>query len=171
VTGNRFGVTRAVLDEPDDGELAWKAIQPVWDSFDPDAHPAEVERQLNELTLGQKALYAVDWCYKEVFNGGFAQYFANSAGNLAYEALEGFQLIGADRYGAALQGAMGAFPNGKPPRDRAERLLVLARLTENSSTKLFEDNDAEFFRLIKGDDVERYRARYVRSHPEEFSAP
>ena len=75
---NRFYVAREVLDEPDDGELAWKAIEPIWDSFDLDAELPDLEQSLRELTRGQRALFALDWCHKEVFNGGFEQYFVET---------------------------------------------------------------------------------------------
>ena len=109
---NRFYVAREVLDEPDDGELAWKAIEPIWDSFDPDAELPDLEQSLRELTRGQRALFALDWCHKEVFT---------------------------------------------------RWLRTILRRNP------FEICNEEFFRLTREDDLERYRAAYVRSHLNEFS--
>src|SRR5215510_10324950 len=78
-------------------------VQPVM--FEADS-PAEVERALAFLTPGQRGLWAVEQLQAEVNNGGFDQYFVNSAGDLAVEALEGLQLIGATKFENVLSRAL-----------------------------------------------------------------
>ena len=51
-------------------------------------------------------ILAVHWTMSEVVNGGLEQYFSNSTGILAPEAVLGFQRIGKSELAAALQKAM-----------------------------------------------------------------
>ena len=71
---------------------------------------------------------AEHWTMSEVVNGGLEQYFSNSTGILAPEAVLGFQRIGRLELAAALQNAMALL--GEPyPRERQERSERLAVLT------------------------------------------
>jgi len=72
-------------------------------------------------------ILAVHWTMSETVNGGLEQYFSNSTGILAPEAVFGFQRIGRPELAAALQKAMALL--GKPyPRERKERAARLAAL-------------------------------------------
>jgi hypothetical protein len=73
-------------------------------------------------------ILAVHWTMSEVVNGGLLQYFSNSTGILAPEAVLGFQRIGKPHLATALQKAMSLL--GEPyPRERNERTERLATLT------------------------------------------
>jgi hypothetical protein len=73
-------------------------------------------------------ILAVHWTMSEVVNGGLKQYFGNSTGILAPEAVLGFQRIGKPELAAALQKAMALL--GEPyPREHKERGERLAGLT------------------------------------------
>jgi hypothetical protein len=73
-------------------------------------------------------ILAVHWTMSEVVNGGLRQYFANSTGILAPEAVLAFQRIGKPELAAALFNAMSLL--GEPyPRERKERTERLATLT------------------------------------------
>jgi len=73
-------------------------------------------------------ILAVHWTMSETVNGGLEQYFSNSTGILAPEAVLGFQRIGKPELAAALQKAMALL--GEPyPRERKERGERLAALT------------------------------------------
>lgn len=73
-------------------------------------------------------LLAVHWTMSEVANGGLEQYFGNSTGILAPEAVLGFQRIGKPELATALQKAMALL--GDPyPRERKERGERLNALT------------------------------------------
>ena len=77
-------------------------------------------------------ILAVHWTMSEVVNGGLEQYFSNSTGILAPEAVLGFQRIGKPQLAAALQKAMALL--GEPfPRERKEREARLAGLTGKQS--------------------------------------
>lgn len=57
--------------------------------------PEEFVRQFRRVRPEVGHLYAAHWCQSEVRNGGFHQFFSNTTGLLAPEALEGFRAIGA----------------------------------------------------------------------------
>lgn len=65
-------------------------------------------------------LLAAHWCQSEVCNGGFHQFFGNSTGVLAPEAVEGFAAIGIPEWSALLEEAM-AFFGPSYPRESAAR--------------------------------------------------
>lgn len=73
-------------------------------------------------------LLAIHWTLSEIANGGLKQYFGNSTGILAPEAVLGFQRIGKPELAAALQSAMALFGESYP-RDRTTRRERLATLT------------------------------------------
>ncbi len=72
-------------------------------------------------------LYAAHFCQSEVCNGGFTQFFWNSTGVLAPEAVEGFIAIGQPQVADVIQRAMNIL--GSPfRRDRAARWSALDTL-------------------------------------------
>ncbi len=87
-------------------------------------------------------ILAVHWTMSETVNGGLEQYFNNSTGILAPEAVLGFQRIGKPELAAALQKAMALL--GEPyPRERKERGERLAALTGGG-----EAQETEGFSLV-----------------------
>ncbi|MCP5520187.1 MAG: DUF4375 domain-containing protein [Verrucomicrobiales bacterium] len=73
-------------------------------------------------------ILAVHWTMSEIANGGLEQYFGNSTGILAPEAVLGFQRIGKPELAVALQKAMALL--GEPyPREREQRADRLAALS------------------------------------------
>jgi HEAT repeat protein len=88
------------------------------------------------LTQPQQAIYAISILDGEVRNGGFSQYFVNSSGNQASEALRGLELVGAKQTLGIVRQAFQQFgPNG-PPRDRQQRARQLAALTKAQDAAL-----------------------------------
>src|ERR1700722_16068115 len=108
------------------GETYWNAIDPIWDDINIDS--AELFRLTFELVPRELGLlYAAHFCQSEVFNGGFTQFFWNSTGVLAPEAIEGFAAIGQLQVAAVVRRAMSML--GAPyPRDRADRWAALDEL-------------------------------------------
>jgi hypothetical protein len=74
-------------------------------------------------------ILAVHWTISEVGNGGLKQFFQNSAGILAPEAVLGFQRIGKSQFAAALQSAMALLgePYPRVPQARRQRLALSTR--------------------------------------------
>jgi hypothetical protein len=95
-------------------EPVWLRLNYTWDDLDLFVREFQsVQREIGHL-------YAGNWCQSEVVNGGFHQFFSNTTGLLAPEAVEGFRAIGVVAWAEILAEAMWHF--GTPyPRDRDER--------------------------------------------------
>lgn len=163
----RYFAHPLILQNADDAELAWAAIAPLWKEL-PYSSSKLLPDFMSSLTEGQRALVSLDWCQKEIRNGGMKQLFANSTGNLVPWALAGFGLIGAHSYGKALE--EGASLLGlRYPDSASARKKVLASLSAQDRSRLNELDDA-FLQLLEdpAHDLERYRGQYVRHRPEQF---
>ena len=122
----------------------WSLVDPIWEVvkiYDgPEAFLATFGKVQRECGL----LYAAHFCQSEVCNGGFDQFFFNSTGVLAPEALEGFAVIGQPQIQSLLSQAMSIL--GSPyVREREARQYALERLPADS----FEELNQKFFALIE----------------------
>ena len=154
----------------DDSELAWAAIEPLMEAFSCAASAMAEEEVLAGATEGQRLLLALDWCQKEVRNGGFEQFFWNSTGGLWRDALEGFLRIGGGAYAELLGKALAVFPDGEPPLSRDERCSLLEAYEEEDLEAIFDPLESAFYGLLDQEetDLERLRAAFVRANPGEF---
>jgi hypothetical protein len=80
----------------------------------------------------------------EVNNGGFHQFFYNSAGNETTEILQALEAIGARKTADILRKAAGKFPSGMPPKDRTKRQNLLLDEVD-PEIKVFNTLDEEFY--------------------------
>ena len=130
------------------GELYWSLIDPIWEKVSIHGTPDLFLHQFGKLTEPQQHLFASHWCQSEVRNGGFFQFFENSTGMLAPEAVAGFRAIGLEPCAALLEEAMRYF--GSPyPREREDRNAKLQ--DEDAFTKL----DDQFFDAIANDGYDK----------------
>lgn len=79
----------------------------------------------------------------EVNNGGFDQYYFNSAGDLAIQTVEALRTVGAVKSAVLLACANNEFPEALPPIDRTERQRVLDEVREIAR---FAALEREFYR-------------------------
>lgn len=79
----------------------------------------------------------------EVNNGGFDQFFRNSAGNETAEMIEALEIIGATAVSSILQRAVQRFPGGMAPKERAAREVLIKKISPNTAG--FNDLDQEFY--------------------------
>jgi hypothetical protein len=101
----------------------------------------------------------------EVLNGGFDQYFFNSGGDNAAEALAGLELIGASRTASIVRRAIGVFGEGGPSRDRQLRWKQMDSWTESQKATL-DALDGEFYEFP--DPLDDLIAKHCRAHPGDF---
>jgi hypothetical protein len=79
------------------------------------------------LTADERFYFVVRRFEGEVNNGGFEQYFYNSAGDNYHEALAGLKLLGAHHAAALLERAAELVFDGEaPPADRNERNMAMS---------------------------------------------
>ena len=84
-------------------------------------------------------------CFRgEIINGGFSQFFSNSAGDNAAETLEALHAINADFSADLLQQACIAFGGDLPPADR-NHLCEMLFAYEDENRCCFNDLDKEFY--------------------------
>ncbi len=163
----KYSASPAILQTQDLAQLAWDAIEPIWDDL-PFQRFSSLTKFMKDLTDGQRGLIALDWCQKEIRNGGLPQLFTNSTGNLVPWALEGFQQIGATKYFSILSEAASML--GTPyPESGAARRTALGSLGSQQKNRL-KTLELEFFSLLssESDDLEGFRGGFVRDHPEQF---
>lgn len=79
----------------------------------------------------------------EVNNGGFDQFFYNSAGDKTAETIQALETIGAVAMADILKRAAAKFPGNMPPRDRFARQEVLLQISPDAEA--FEELDGEFY--------------------------
>ena len=81
----------------------------------------------------------------EVNNGGFDQFFFNSAGDDAAPTIQALELIGATKTAAIVRRACRKFPGGMPPADRERRQELLLGVVSHGTSDAFEAEDEEFY--------------------------
>lgn len=116
-------------------------------------------------TKGLQMLWATQLLDDEVNNGGFNQYFFNSSGQFAMEAIEGFTLIGAHERADLVRRAVDQLFRDAPRlREFYQQRTMEAFMASYKHTDLGAIDKAwfdapEFFTL---------RTRYIREHSEQF---
>ena len=70
------------------------SLYPIWDAINIYDGPEVFLTTLNHVSREAGLLFAAYFCQTEVCNGGFHQFFFNSTGVLAPEAVDGFTAIG-----------------------------------------------------------------------------
>jgi hypothetical protein len=101
----------------------------------------------------------------EVNNGGFAQWFENSAGEMAVDTESALRTIGAHHAAAIVAKAVAAFPGGAPPRDHEARQRLL-RTASQEIRSTWARLDQEFFKYP--DDLTSLLYAWVKAYPGEF---
>ena len=121
---------------------------------------------VSALPEGARSIYATWWVEAEVHNGGFNQYFWNSAGQFAAIAAAGFRLIGAPDHARLMERAIVI-----RREDRGRLQKFRNRGTIKAFSDSYEDNplnelDDEFFGLTV--DLRTLRIHFIRAHPRLF---
>ncbi|MEA2690300.1 MAG: hypothetical protein QOD51_2907 [Candidatus Eremiobacteraeota bacterium] len=128
----------------------WSLVEPVWEEISVYDGPARYLEGIHAVPEPVGLLFASHWTYQETFNGGFSQFFHNSTGIVAPEALRGFRAIHQVGVANVLERAMLHFGRIYP-RDRAERQRLMSVRTGtmdycvDPALSTFDD---EFFALI-----------------------
>ena len=104
----------------------------------------ESERGFVSLTFRERVFYLVWWLEAEVNNGGFNQFFFNSAGDYATETVEALRTIGAEQTAALAEQACDVFGPAVPSPVRAERQDQVIALSESQNATLAQLDKAFF---------------------------
>jgi hypothetical protein len=107
----------------------------------------------SDLSLGEKIAIYVNWFDAEVANGGFHQFFTNSAGDYSFDILQSLKDISAKNTVRLFEKALSIFPEGKPSKDRFTRIDQLENADElaiellSSLTQEYYDQKESIFTL------------------------
>ena len=85
----------------------------------------------------------IDELEAEVNNGGFDQYFYNSAGDNTAETIQALEAIGALHMASIVKRAAAKFPGGMPPKERFAQQDILLEFFPKAAA--FEELDNEFY--------------------------
>jgi hypothetical protein len=121
-----------------------------------------------QLTPAERVVFCLDGLEREVNNGGFAQFFENSAGDHAMDTIEALKTLGAAQMAALVADAVSVFPEGRPATDRERRQEQLARLDPQAKAKLDQLDDA-FYKYPEN--LAALERQYVRAHQDQFRMP
>jgi hypothetical protein len=126
----------------------WTLVEPIWLPLNRswDDGPEKFVRRFRRVRHEAGHLYAAHWCQSEVRNGGFHQFFSNTSGLLAPEALEGFRAIGMIDWAVTLAEAMKHFGTPYPrDRDSREEFLPMRQRRPREEWDPFYELDQRFY--------------------------
>lgn len=123
-------------------------------------------KALDALSAGFRAVYSTWWVEAEVNNGGFNQYFWNSSGAFARDAVAGFDLIGLPRLARLLERAIAIREEDAPKIKRFKARDTLEAFSESYDDNRLNELDREFAALEA--DISVTRIRFIRSNAELF---
>jgi hypothetical protein len=120
-------------------------------------------------SISERMVFAFTWLAREVQNGGFHQFFSNSAGDFWKDVLNGLLQIEDEAGLAAFYETLSIFPKSTPSENRDTRIDQLSELEETKEQELFD----HFEKM-----TQRYYQRpfpdwnavfdYVKTHPNEY---
>lgn len=137
----------------------WNIIN-IYDSYEDYIKSAE------NFTLEQRYLFAINWYFAEVNNGGHYQFFFNSTGIVWEDTLKGFKYFGMNEYANNFQKVID-YLGGTISFDRNERQEMLDKFHEESEEEFFEILD-EFDDFVFEYDGEENELNYIKDNPEKF---
>jgi uncharacterized protein DUF4375 len=149
---------KPLLPEGVDIDL-FKVSEAVW--------ARESKYGFGELSEPERTFLCVWNLEAEVNNGGFDQFFVNSAGDYARETPGALRVVGATEMASIVERAMTPFGEGGPPRDRDKRLKAMESISKKAE-KAWGKLDEAFSELASPEDGLR---AFVESHRREFYAP
>jgi Domain of unknown function (DUF4375) len=124
------------------GNVYWTLVEPHWEIVSIYDGYDVFLAEFKKLPQVSQHLFATHWAQSEIRNGGIDQFFDNSTGVLAKEAVEGFKALGMLETAELLQQSMDVLVTPYP-QDRDERQ---ERLSELPDPFFFED--VRFWELL-----------------------
>lgn len=125
----------------------------------------EFGEKMESLSDPQKIFYYVQGCNKAIHNGGFKQFFTNSAGDFAHETRYSLKIIGAVKSANIVMKANDLFPFKVVPKDRSERQKIVERISATSN-EVWKELDQRF--LTSEEDLDALNLEFVRKNKNFF---
>ena len=116
------------------------------------------------LPAGVQAIYSTWLVDAEVNNGGFNQYFWNPSGELAGDALVGYELLGAEEYAVVMRAALAVREIERERMAKFHEAGTMEAFSESYRHTELEEVDQRYYAL--GDRIYDIWARVARDRPE-----
>jgi hypothetical protein len=123
------------------------------------------EEGWDSLSPAEQVFACVWQLEAEVNNGGFDQFYSNSAGDQAVETVAALETIGAGHTAAIVRRANALFGAGGPPKDRDVRENSLDAVRDRNGGEL-EALDSSFYEYQ--DNLSQLLYAYVMAHRTEI---
>lgn len=131
------------------GHRYWALVKRVWDTISIYHAPDIFLTQFNAASIPSRTLFAAHWCQSEVRNGGFHQFFGNSTGVLAPEAIAAYYTLGMPKVASVVETATNWFGTDYPrKREVRDEMLGVYENKHPNAWNPFEQLDDQFFALI-----------------------
>lgn len=144
-----------------EGLFNWMRLSPVRERIQELAFTdADESVGIEERYL--RAVLALDM---ELQNGGFAQYFFNTAGDRWCDALAGLESMGMKQHRLLLEAAIARFGPERPSANRSLRLEQMDAMEDGGCTA-FDELDTAYYRCE--DTVDAAAARFIVRHVDAF---
>lgn len=121
----------------------WQLVEPIWNDVSIYDGAQTFLVQFQRLPQAVGDLYAAHWVVSEVMNGAFPQFFSNSTGVLAPEAVDALKRIGLEDAADALAHSMTYFGD-EYPRERVTRAPQIDWVWESEHS----ESDEHDFQLM-----------------------
>jgi hypothetical protein len=118
------------------------------------------------LPKGFQTIYSTWWVEAEVNNGGFNQYFWNSAGQFRKEALEGYKILGATEHADLMDQAIKIYDQEAGRLQKFKEKGTVAAFSESYKDDPLKQCDDKFYKIKT--DVSALRVKFIREHSELF---
>jgi hypothetical protein len=159
---NSKSLTSERFDATSDDELEQTIMDDIWSKMNKEM--SDEELVVSRLTRPQRAIYVIWQVEAEVNNGGFNQFYFNSSGRYAEEAVSAFEGIGAQKFANLMRRANDIYAKEKP------RLDALDDGTLEGFSESYDDNpldalDREYHRLELQENLRDLKVKYIKSIP------
>lgn len=158
-------LTKEIIENTSDDELEQVIFDNITIRMEGDKR-AEFDIVVS-ISKGQQMVYSTWAVEAEVNNGGFNQFYFNPSLQFAEMAVEGFKLIGAEKYSGLMKDANRIYEENK------ERLEEFDDGTMESFSESYKDNplnalDEKFYKLYDAENLKALKIKYIRENYKEF---
>ena len=141
--------------------VASRITDALFEAGDPD-------ELIAELTPGQRAAVLLQWVLGDVHNGGYWQFFGNSAGRHLHLLPDAARTVGAHLYAEHFDRVIAALGVDRLPEDSDERNALIDAMPEGVSDRM-DALDDEFYDLDdRAELLDTFVWPYAEAHPDEF---
>ncbi len=123
-------------------------------------------KAVKALSRGERMFYVTWQAENEIKNGGFEQYFDNSSGVFAREAVLAFKLVGAKKHVVLMRRAIAAYVRSNPKQKLIKVDKAVKGYLKKYKDSKFGKVDRAF--LDSEENLSELRIKYIRAHPDEF---